>query len=83
MNILKDFDFSFKDNNKFFDDEFYNNLKKNINSHNLTWNINDNVVNDIIFNFGYNKKKYEINNFKNISIGQITIMNFIPMVKRD
>ena len=41
--------------------------------------INNNIVNDIIFNFGYNKKKYELNNFKNISIGQITIMNFKPI----
>jgi len=41
--------------------------------------VNNNVVNDIIFNFGYNKKKYELNDFKNTSIGQITIMNFKPI----
>ena len=41
--------------------------------------VNNKVVNDVIFNFGYNKIKYELNNFKNISIGQITIMNFKPV----
>ena len=50
---------SIKTINNFFDDDFYNNLIMNINSSNLTWNINNNVVNDIsnknLFNF---KNKY-------------------------
>tara|TARA_Y100000590_G_scaffold282552_1_gene317764 strand:+ start:99 stop:686 length:588 start_codon:yes stop_codon:yes gene_type:complete len=37
--------------------------------------IDNSLMKNIIFNFGYNKKQFDLNDFKNISIGQIMFIN--------